>query len=102
MTPLGLWQFRLPRLDFPTRLIFEDRVEDRELRVNRFPIDAEAHTVTLKSRCAIVNVRNAPRLREIALGHVTSAWLTARQKGKEFRDLRGGDGSLRGRPAFQL
>jgi hypothetical protein len=101
LTPSGLWRFRLPRLDVPVRLIFDDRVEDRAMRVDTVLIDAEQHSVTLKSRMVVTKVRNAPRLREIAMGHLSSAWLRARQLRKEYRDPRGGTGVLTERPTFQ-
>jgi hypothetical protein len=102
LTSSGLWRFRLPRLDFPLRLIFENRVEEKEVRIDTVLIDAEERKVTLKARLATTHVRNSPRLREVVVGHLSSAWLSAREKGKVFRSLRDGDGTLRGRPTFHL
>jgi hypothetical protein len=101
MTPAGLWRFQLPRLDVPVRLIFDDRVEDREPHVDTVLIDADHRTLTLKTRLALTTVRNAPRLREIAMGHLSSGWLRARQGGKVYRDPRGRNGAL-GQPTYHL
>jgi hypothetical protein len=100
LTASGLWRFRLPRLDVPARLVFDDRVEDRALRIDTVLIDADARTVTLKARLAVTAVRNAPRLRALVFGHVSAGWLAARQRGKRYLDSHGGDGTLAGRPAF--
>jgi hypothetical protein len=102
LTESGLWRFRLPRLDVPVRLMFDDRVEDRDPRVDTVLIDTERRTVTLKSRFTITKVRNAPRLREIVMGHVSSGWLRARRLKKEYRDPRGERGALAGRPTFHV
>jgi hypothetical protein len=101
LTPSGLWRFRLPRLDVPVRLIFDDRAEDHEIRVDTVLIDTDRRIVTLKSRLAVTKVRNAPRLREIVLGHVSPAWLRARQRRKVYRDTRSRNGTLL-RPTFRL
>jgi hypothetical protein len=102
MTESGSWRFRLPRLDVPIRLIFDDRVEDRETRVDTVLINTEQRTVTLKSRISVTKVRNAPRLREIAIGHVSSGWLRARRLGKEYRPLSGEVSPVMDRPTFHL
>lgn len=100
LTASGLWRFRLPRLDVPARLVFEDRVDDRALRPDTVLIDADAQTVTLKARLAVTAVRNAPRLRAVVFGHMTAGWLAARQRDKRYLDVQGGNGTLAGRPAF--
>jgi hypothetical protein len=102
LTASGVWRFRLPRLDVPIRLISDDRVEDRDTRIDTVVIDSDRQTVTLKCRITVTNVRNAPRLREVLLGHVSSALIRARQAWKEYRDPRGGDGTLRELPFVHL
>jgi len=102
MTASGAWRFRLPRLDVPIRLVFENRIEEREIRIDTVLIDTERCTVTLKARIAVTTVRNSPRLMEIALGHVSSAWLRARQLKKDYRGRREPDGARDHRPTFYL
>ena len=102
LTESGSWRFRLPHLDVPIRLIFDDRIEDRETRVDTVVINTEQRTVTLKVRVAVTKVRNAPRLREIAMGHVSSGWLRARRLRKEYRPLGGEKSPVMDRPTFQV
>jgi hypothetical protein len=100
LTEAGDWRFRLPRLDVPVRLVFEDRVEDRGTRIDTVFIDSDRRIVVLKTRIMLVKVRNAPRLHEIVLGHTSTAFLRARQLRKRYRDPRGGNGTLTERPTF--
>jgi hypothetical protein len=93
VTPSGHWRFRLPKLDVPVHLVHADRVEPRALRIDTVAIDANRRTVTLKWRLAVRHRRNAPALRSVVFGHVTPAWLSARQNGKTWL--------ARGRPAAE-
>lgn len=98
VTPSGCWRFRLPTLDVPVHLVYEDRVESRPVRIDTVAIDANRRIVTLKWRLAVRCVRNAPALRSIVLGHVTPAWLSARQRGKTW--LARGHAFVADRPLF--
>ncbi|MBZ9973982.1 MULTISPECIES: DUF2169 domain-containing protein [unclassified Mesorhizobium] len=101
MTPDGRWNFRLPRVVAPIRLLFDDRAEDRVFQVDTVIIEPDLRRVTLKSRLAMVTKRNAPALREIIFGHVTPAFLLARRKRKVYVGPRG-DGGLTARRATWL
>lgn len=98
VTPSGRWRFRLPTLDVPVHLVHEDRVESRPVRIDTVAIDAYRRIVTLKWRLAVRSTRNAPALRSIVLGHVTPAWLSARQRGKTW--LARGHAFVTDRPLF--
>jgi hypothetical protein len=99
VTPSGRWRFRLPTLDVPMHLVHEDRVESRPVRIDTVAIDANRRIVTLKWRLAVRRVRSAPALRSIVLGHVTPAWLSARQRGKTW--LARGHAFVTDRPLFR-
>lgn len=101
MTPNGRWDFRLPRVVAPIRLIYDDRVEQHAFNTDTVIVEPDLWRVTLKARLSFVTRRNAPALREITFGHVTPGWLNARRKRKTYLDPRGGDGTLLDRPAWQ-
>lgn len=94
LTPSGRWDFRLPRVVAPIRLIFADRIEERAFIADTVVIEPDLWRVTLKARFTTVTRRNAPPLREIVFGHVTPAFLSAHRKHKEYRSFAGGDGTL--------
>ncbi|UWR28257.1 DUF2169 domain-containing protein (plasmid) [Sulfitobacter sp. S223] len=94
MTPDGRWNFSLPGLRLPAHLIYADRVETVTPMPDTVILEPELKRVTLKARIAVTLVRNTPRLRGIALGHVSPVWLNARRKGKAYFNPRGGDGTL--------
>jgi hypothetical protein len=100
LTPDGRWQFRLPRVMAPLRLIFDDRVEEAAFLPDTVLIEPDLRRVTLKARRAFVTRRNVPALREIAFGHVSPVWLNARRKGKAYVSPLGGDGTLRDLPTW--
>jgi hypothetical protein len=88
-TPDGEWSFRLPILDVPVHLIYEDRHAHAELRFDTIEIEPELRRVIVTGRVAIaVEPRRAP-LEQIVLGHVTPAWIEARRTGKCYVELRG-------------
>lgn len=101
LTPDGVWRFPLPSLDVPVHLLFEDRAESSQARLDTVFIDAEARQVTLVQRLALPTVRNAPPLRRIVLGHVSAGWLRSRVRKKTFRDTTGRDGALPHRAVYQ-
>ena len=95
LTPDGRWDFRLPRIAAPLRLVFDDRVEDTAFAPDTVLIEPDLRRVTLKARLAFVTPRNVPKLREIVFGHVSPVWLNARRKRKAYLNPLGGDGTLR-------
>jgi hypothetical protein len=102
LTPNRLWRFRLPKIDVPLRFLYDNRIEQQEVKPDTILIEPDNYRVTVTGRAAVRTVRNAPRLREVVIGHVSSAWLTARLSGKRYINYRGGDGTLLNRPAYLL
>ncbi|MEI8720152.1 MULTISPECIES: DUF2169 domain-containing protein [unclassified Mesorhizobium] len=100
LTPESRWEFRLPSVTAPVRLIFDDRIEDAAFRADTVVIEPDLRRVTLKARLAVLTRRNAPALREIVFGHVTPMFLTAARKGKEYTGI-GGDGTLLNQPVWR-
>ena len=100
LTPDGRWQFRLPRIAAPLRLIFDDRVEETAFAPDTVLIEPDLRRVTLKARRAFVTRRNVPALRELVFGHVSPVWLNARRKRKLYLNPLGGDGTLRDLPTW--
>jgi hypothetical protein len=104
LTPEGEWLFRIPQLDVPVHLLFEDRLvraDLLDLLIDTVEIEPEARRVTLTQRLAVPVVRGASRLAQIVVGHVKPGWLRARASGKCFLDARGEDGSIPGRTWFR-
>jgi hypothetical protein len=101
LTPEGEWLFRIPQLDVPVHLRFEDRLARAELVVDTVEIEPELRRVTLTQRLLVPIVRGDSRLVEIVLGHVKPGWLRARAHGKCFLDARGEDGSMPQRTWFR-
>ncbi|RWO45810.1 MAG: DUF2169 domain-containing protein [Mesorhizobium sp.] len=101
LTPTGRWDFRLPRIVAPVRLVYDDRVEEHAFRADTVIIEPDLWRVTLKARLSIVTKRNAPALREIVFGHVSPVLLSALRKRKSYLNPLGGDGTLRGQPVWQ-
>jgi hypothetical protein len=101
LTPEGEWLFRIPQLDLPVHLLFEDRLDRAELSIDTVEIEPEARRVTLTQRLAVPIVRGSSRLAQIVVGHVKPGWLRARASGKCFLDARGEAGSMPGRPWFR-
>ncbi|MDX8467175.1 DUF2169 domain-containing protein [Mesorhizobium sp. VK23B] len=101
LTPTGRWDFRLPRVVAPLRLIFDDRVEERAFRADTVIIEPDLWRVTLKARLSLVTRRNAPALREIVFGHVSPVLLSALRKRKTYLNPLGSDGTLHHRPVWQ-
>lgn len=100
LTADGHWQFRLPRIGAPLRLIFDDRVEATGFAPDTALIEPDLRRVTLKARRAFVTRRNAPALREIVFGHVSPVWVNARRRGKTYLNPLGGDGTLTDLPTW--
>ncbi|QKD05233.1 DUF2169 family type VI secretion system accessory protein [Mesorhizobium loti] len=100
LTPTGRWNFRLPRIVAPVRLIFDDRIEERSFAADTVIIEPDLWRITLKARLSFVTLRNAAALREIVFGHVSPVWLSARRKRKAYLNPLGGDGTLGNYPVW--
>lgn len=101
MTPSGRWDFRLPRIAAPVRLLYDDRMDETEFQPDTVVIEPDIGRVTLKARLSFVTRRNAPILREIVFGHLSPVWLSARRQRKTYLNLFGGDGTLRDQPVWR-
>ena len=102
LTPEGIWQFRLPTLDIPVRLYFDDRQEQISLRMDTILIEPDDRRVTMTSRVCVRTVRNKGALREIVVGHTTKGWLRAKAARKTYMDFGGNDGTLTKSSNFKL
>ena len=102
LTPNGLWIFHLPKIDVPLRFLYDDRIKQEDVKPDTILIEPDCYRVTVTGRAAVRTVRNAPRLRELVIGHVSAAWLMARRSGKRYINYRGGDGTLLNRPTYLL
>jgi hypothetical protein len=92
LTSDGRWAFRLPRLDVPVLLRFQDRQERPALRVDTVLIEPDDRRVTLTARLKVPLARGPGALREVALGHMKNSWMRARQMDKTYIDRRGDRG----------
>jgi hypothetical protein len=101
LSPEGTWRVRLPTLDVPVRLFFQDRVEEATLRTDTVELLPERNEVVLTSRVALPVIRNRGRLLEILLGHVKPNYLRARTIRKIYADFRGERGTDPSRPCFR-
>jgi hypothetical protein len=88
LTPDGLWQFRLPKLDIPVLLTFTDRLKWTRPRMDTIVIDADARRVDISLRLALRTLRDRGRLVEIFVGMPSRALLLARKSGKAYLDHR--------------
>ncbi|MER8447172.1 DUF2169 domain-containing protein [Mesorhizobium sp. M1066] len=84
MTPSGRWDFRIPKVVAPIKLIYADRVEERVFRPDTVLIEPNLSRVTLKARLAIVTRRSAKPLLQIAFGHVTPGYILAVRRRKAY------------------
>ncbi|MFO7562020.1 MAG: DUF2169 domain-containing protein [Enhygromyxa sp.] len=100
LTPEGEWRFRLPRIDLPVHLLFADRLDRASLTIDTVEIEPKLRRVVVTGRVAIAVEPRRPPLEQVVLGHVTPAWLRARQTGKCYLDRRGGSGGDSGRRCF--
>ncbi|MET0210012.1 MAG: DUF2169 domain-containing protein [Burkholderiaceae bacterium] len=89
MTPSGRWCFRLPVLDVPVHWIRADEIQTTRWRIDTVDIDTDRRQVTMKARQAIRMTRQAAPLQSLVMGHVSPAWLKARQQRKPWRPLSG-------------
>jgi hypothetical protein len=94
LTPEGEWRFRLPKLDVPIHLFYDDRQVEASPRLDTVIMEPDLRCVMLSARLAIPVERARPPLREIVLGHVSKGWLRAKFKRKRYRDPLGTDGAI--------
>ncbi len=100
LTSEGVWKFRLPKLNFPVRLLFDDRQEELELKLDTVFIEPDKRQVCLSHRVSYLVERNRSPIREIILGHISNGWLRAKLKRKSYWDLRGFGGTLSNKPCY--
>ena len=86
MTPEGTWQFTLPMLDVPVRMVYAERHDASTLRVDAVILEPDDYRLTLLARCKIPLIRTRGPLEEIIVGHVTPAWWYARTHRKTYLD----------------
>ena len=101
MTPEGEWLLRLPKLDIPVHMLFDDRLEQQPLRVDTVEIEPRAKRLTLTARASVPLTRGAGRLVRVVLGHVKPGWLRAQVTGKCYLDLRNEKGLDPSRPLYR-
>jgi hypothetical protein len=101
LTPEGHWSFRLPLLDVPAHLFYDDRHVCLPLRVDTVLFEPDRYRVELTARLGVPVERNRAPLREVVLGHLQRGWIRARMVGKTYFDTRGRDGSAE-RPVYHL
>ncbi len=99
MTEDGVWGFRLPVLDVPVHLLYDDRQELASLRMDTVVLEPDDRRVTMISRVVVNTVRNTGALRQVVLGHVLPSWLRAIAQRKRYI---GRDGTDRRRPLYVL
>jgi hypothetical protein len=100
MTPEGRWEFRVPSLNAPVRLLRDRTAEEVTFTPDTVLIEPDLRRITLKARMSFITRRNAPKLREVIVGHVSPVFLNARRKEKEYVNPLGGDGTLSGVPVW--
>jgi hypothetical protein len=93
MTPNGLWRFRVPRLDVPVNLIYDDRQAKLRLRMDTIMLEPDEYRITLTARTVLRTVRGCGLLRSIVLGHVKAGWLRARARRVVYVDRMDGLGT---------
>jgi hypothetical protein len=99
MTPDGVWRFRLPRLDVPTHLLYEDRQAMVPMRLDTVLLEPDDRRVTMISRAVVQTIRNTGVLRQVVLGHVRPGWLRSIAQRKRYI---GSDGTDIRRPVYVL
>jgi hypothetical protein len=100
MTLEGRWEFRVPSLSAPVRLLRDRSAEEVNFTPDTVLIEPDLMRITLKARMSFITRRNAPKLREVIVGHVSPVFLNARRKEKAYVNPLGGDGTLQGVPVW--
>jgi hypothetical protein len=102
MTPEGTWEFSLPTLEVPLRLLYPSRKQSGSLKLDTVLIEPDFHRVTLIARANIPVIRKLGPLEEVIIGHVTRGWWRARMENKHYLDSRGAGGRLLGVRDFSV
>lgn len=97
MSEDGVWHFRLPLLDVPAHLLYDDRQAVEPMRMDTVVIEPDERRVTILTRVVVETRRDAGMLRQVVLGHMLSSWLRAAAHRKHYI---GSDGTDRRRPLF--
>jgi hypothetical protein len=84
MTPDGDWTFVLPRLRFPVRLRYADRLTTVPFNLDLVLIEPDVRRTALIGRAAIPMLRNRAPLEEVIIGDVSPGWLHARRARKPY------------------
>jgi hypothetical protein len=100
LTPDGIWEFRVPRLQVPVRLIYDTRDDRANLRLDTITLEPERRRVRLTARLSVTTVRGPDALREIVLGHMTRGWLIGLRTRKRYLDFGGTHGADRSTPPY--
>jgi hypothetical protein len=100
LTPDGVWQFKLPTLDFPVHVLYDGAREVTRLRLDTVVIEPDFKRVRLTARMALTT-RRGKRVREVVLGHKTRAWLRAFDRRKPYVNFRATDGADLSLPTFR-
>ena len=100
LTRDGLWDFRLPRLEVPVHLVYDDTIEETHPRLDTILIEPDHRRVRLTARLCRTTVRGRRALREIVVGQVSRGWLKSRREHKPYLDLGGTLGSVRPAPPY--
>lgn len=85
MTPGGVWEFELPRLQPELRLLFDRRAEAAQLTLDSVLLEPEQYRVTLTARWLHRVARNTAPLQEIWIGPCRRGPWRARLTGKPHR-----------------
>lgn len=99
MTPDGVWRFRLPRLDIPAHLLYEDRQAIQPMRLDTVLLEPDDRRVTMIARAVVQTIRNTGELRQVVFGHVRAGWLRSIARRKRYI---GSDGTDVRRPVYVL
>lgn len=91
MTPNGRWDFRIPKVIAPIRLIYADRIEEQVFRPDTAIIEPSDYRITLKARLALVTRRNTKPLLQVAFGEVPPGYILAVRKQKSYVQQGAGD-----------
>jgi len=102
LTPDGEWTFRLPTLDVPVHLFYEDRRHQAALRLDTVLIEPDLRRITLTARAHFVTIRNRGLLRQIVVGHMTAGQIRARATRKRYIGRDESDGILSSESVYRL
>ena len=86
LTPEGVWDFFLPQVHLPAKLIFDNHAEEALPRLDTIVIEPDERRVYVSLRLKIPVQRNL-HLREVSVGDVPNGYVLARVKRKIFLDF---------------